>query len=66
MVNRSEIKALVDRHMTPVLDTAEAALPPERYQAFRRVVLNASGDRGLTADLVDLLGTRPDRRDWNG
>lgn len=66
MVNRRDIKALVDRHMTHVLDTAEAALPPERYQAFRRVVLNALGDRGLTADLVDLLGKGSDRRDWNG
>lgn len=65
MVDRREIKTLVDRHMTHVLDSAEAALPQERFQAFRRIVLRALGDRGLTADLVELLD-RSDRRDWNG
>lgn len=56
MVTRADIKAAIDLRITNVLDTAEAALPPERFKAFRRVVLRAFGDRGLTADLHQLLG----------
>ena len=58
MVTRADIKAAIDLRITNVLDTAEAALPPERFKAFRRVVLRAFGDRGLTADLINCSAGR--------
>jgi hypothetical protein len=50
---------LLNPRIKRILDIAEASLPPERYRAFRRVVLNEFGWSGMEEQLKSLLQRRP-------
>ena len=47
--------ARVNKRAGHILDAAEAALPADRFRAFRRIVLRQLGDDELGADLDQLL-----------
>lgn len=40
-----------------VLLLAEASLPPERFQAFRKLFLGEFGRQGLERELATIIGT---------
>lgn len=48
------IMSLVNRRVTRLLDVAETALPGERFQPFRKIMLEEFGRNGLEKELVDL------------
>jgi hypothetical protein len=55
MVRPRDIDALLKRRIGYILDVAEAALPADRFPAFRRIVLKEFGDDGFAADLLCLF-----------
>lgn len=55
MVKPRDIETLVRRRIGFILDVAEAALPADRFPAFRRIVLKEFGDDGFAADLDQLF-----------
>jgi hypothetical protein len=59
MVNPDKIVRALNRHITKILDAAEAAIPPERYQAFRRIVLRELGKDEFELELNRLYAARP-------
>lgn len=63
MVKRNAIVAAINPHLHRVLLAAEAALPGERFPAFRRIVLAELGRNGLQESLQRLLvpGGEPGR-----
>lgn len=50
-----DIANLANRRIGLLLDVAEAALPPERFAAFRRIMLREFGSEGFAADVERLL-----------
>jgi len=59
MVNSKDIIRLLNRHITKILDAAEAAIPPGRYKAFRRIVLRELGKDEFELELNRLYAARP-------
>ncbi len=54
MVRKTEVLKLVHGHVTHVLLVAQASLPSSQFQAFRTVVLNEFGRKGLEGELEQL------------
>jgi hypothetical protein len=54
MVSRDHTMQLVNRHLSRLLTVAEAALPPERFRAFRKAALDEFGRNGLEGELNEL------------
>ncbi len=50
-----EVMGLVNRHLNNVLLSAEAAMPGDQFQAFRKITLNEFGKCGLLAELERLF-----------
>ena len=60
MVTVDNVMVLVRKHLTQILNIAEAALPHDQFTGFRRVALNEFGRNGLEGDLARLEhGDRP-------
>lgn len=55
MIDPREVMELVNQHVNWMLTVAEAALPPERFKAFRKLVLDEFGHKGLASELFTLL-----------
>ncbi|MBB3065770.1 hypothetical protein [Limibacillus halophilus] len=49
------ILSLINHRKTRIIDLAQASLPPEQFQAFRKITLEEFGERGLIADLRALF-----------
>ena len=52
---KEEILALVRKRLGLVLAVAKVAIPPEQYDAFRKISLDAFGQQGLEGDLDKYL-----------
>ena len=50
-----DITDLVNKRLALVLDVAAAAIPPDRFPAFRKIVLRQFGADELAADIERLL-----------
>ena len=61
MVSKEDIKGLLNSHLTRLLLVAEVALPPNQFQAFRKVALDEFGNNGFGKDLDRLLGNNKAR-----
>jgi hypothetical protein len=59
MVSPRDVLPLVMRHVTRLLDVAEAALPESQFRAFRRVALNEFGSGKLGEELNALFQNTP-------
>ena len=46
------------RRLNLVLTVAEAALPESQFRAFRKLVLDEFGHKGLESEIIDLLRDR--------
>ena len=46
-----QIIALLAPYKKKVLDVAQAALPPQQFEAVRRLTLDALGDQGFEGEL---------------
>jgi hypothetical protein len=57
MVDLADILRAIDRRKQKLLLFAEAALPPERFQPFRKLLLDELGNSGLVKDLRGLFGS---------
>ena len=66
MVSQSELIACLNEHVGRLLDVAEVALPPDRFVAFRRIVLREFGERGFAGDLRDMCAMFAAGRDGQG
>jgi hypothetical protein len=55
VINSRTITDLVNKRIGNVLDVAEAAIPAERFPAFRRIVLREFGSEGFGADVKHLV-----------
>ena len=55
MIDPREVIELVNQHVNRTLTVAEAALPPEQFKAFRKLMLDEFGHRGLASELLTLL-----------
>ena len=51
MVTVDTVMTMVNRHLTKLLNVAEAALPREQFKGFRRIALDEFGRNGLEGDL---------------
>jgi hypothetical protein len=59
-IDERDIQARVMRRVGRVLTFAEALLPREQFEVFRRYVLREFGDRELRQELKEIFGS--DRR----
>ena len=57
MVIKERMMAAVRAHLRNILLVAEAALPGQQFEAFRKLVLNEFGKSGLEGELDRLLGS---------
>jgi hypothetical protein len=55
MVTKRNIERLINTHISQVLLVAESALPPNQFQAFRKLTLNEFGNNGLGKELERLF-----------
>ncbi|MEQ8442528.1 MAG: hypothetical protein RIM33_17170 [Alphaproteobacteria bacterium] len=54
-VEPKAILALLNHRVTRILTIAEAALPQDRFKAFRKLVLDEMGRNGMETDLYQLF-----------
>lgn len=54
MVTLDQVLCALKPHVDRVLTTAQAALPDQQYQAFRKITLDALGKSGFEGDLRKL------------
>ncbi len=57
MVNREEIRTLINPRLKRVLTILEVSVPKEKYGICRKVVLDEFGNSGLVRELEELLGS---------
>ena len=57
MVTKEHIMAAVRAHLRNILLSAEAALPGQQFEAYRKLVLNEFGKSGLEGELDRLFGS---------
>ncbi len=55
MVATDDIISLHNRYLTKILDAAEAAIPAERFPAFRRIALREFGKEEFELELKRLF-----------
>ena len=55
-MRKEEIERLLNPHLNRLLLVAEVALPPNQFQAFRKVALDEFGNNGFGKDLDKLFG----------
>jgi len=58
MVGPRDIISLQGRYLTKILDAAEAAIPAERFPAFRRITLREFGKEEFELELKRLFSGR--------
>jgi hypothetical protein len=56
MVRVDDVVLRLNQRVAVVLTVAEASLPPERFRAFRKFMLDSFGWNGLAGDLKALDG----------
>lgn len=54
MVKVNEVVERLNQRVAVVLTVAESSLPPERFRAFRKFVLDSFGWQGLAGELREL------------
>ena len=52
------IVAMINRRINKILTIAEVGLPPERFQPFRKLVLDEMGRNGMETELHQLFDER--------
>jgi hypothetical protein len=57
MVTEDAIKAIINPRLNRTLWFAQLAMPDEKFQVFRKLLLDEFGKRGLEGDLDRLLGS---------
>lgn len=62
MVDAAVINALISKRVGRVLDYAELAIPTDKLERYRKLVLDEFGHSGLRKELAELL----DRGDQSG
>tara|TARA_R110002110_G_scaffold258135_1_gene474042 strand:- start:1842 stop:2033 length:192 start_codon:yes stop_codon:yes gene_type:complete len=55
MVSETDLQALIDRRVKRVLDYGELAVPNEKFERFRTLVLDEFGHSGIRKDFAELL-----------
>ncbi len=55
MIDPRDIVGLIGVRVGKTLTIAEAALRPEQFKAFRKLVLDEFGRNGLETELYDLI-----------
>lgn len=55
MATKEQIHDLINSHLNHVLLCAQAALPPQQFQAYRKLVLDEFGKGGLGKELDRLF-----------
>jgi hypothetical protein len=63
MIALSSLLELVNGHKKQVLSFAEAAMPESQFRAFRKLVLNEFGEKGLEGELVKLYAENRSKRE---
>ena len=58
MVTQEQIMQLINPYVKELLDIAELSLPKEKFQIFRKVMLNKFGNSGLGKDLERVFRSR--------
>lgn len=67
MVELQEVLRLISKSKHQLLLVAEAALPQDQFNGFRKFTLEALGERGLEGDLKALFrDSKREGQDWNG
>lgn len=66
MVKPRDIADLASKRVGLILDVAEAAIPADRFPAFRRLILKQFGAEGFAADLERLFLDDAAGTDRNG
>tara|TARA_R110002110_G_scaffold44362_1_gene136732 strand:- start:1788 stop:2030 length:243 start_codon:yes stop_codon:yes gene_type:complete len=67
MVELQEILRLINKSKHRLLSVAEAALPQDQFNGFRKFTLEELGDCGLEGDLKALFrDSKREGQDWNG
>lgn len=54
-IGPQEVVTLLNERLTRILTIAEAALPPQQFKAFRKLVLDEMGRNGMEAELHRLF-----------
>jgi hypothetical protein len=55
MVTREDIEKVVNNTLKYILLVAESSLPASQFVAYRKLVLDSCGERGLVRDLERLI-----------
>jgi hypothetical protein len=61
MVNKEDIKTLINPRLNRVLTAVELSVPKDKYGTCRKVILNEFGNSGLVRDLEELFGGSGDK-----
>ncbi len=56
MVNKEDIKTLINPRLNRVLTAVELSVPKDKYGTCRKVILDEFGNSGLVRELEELLG----------
>ena len=57
MVNKEDIKTLINPRLNRVLTAVELSVPKDKYGTCRKVILDEFGNSGLVRELEELLGS---------
>lgn len=66
MVSPDRIANMLGERIGRILDAAELGLDQQKFEVFRRIVLNEMGEKGLRRDLKALFDGSPGTTDRNG
>ena len=64
MISADQILRLVNSHLGKLLRVAEAAMPKEQFQAFRRLALDEFGRNGFGKGLAKVIGDQRNGTGW--
>ena len=56
MVNKEDIRILINPRLNRVLTAVELSVPKDKYGTCRKLILNEFGNSGLVRDLEELFG----------
>ena len=57
MVNKEDIKTLINPRLNRVLTAVELSVPKDKYGTCRKVILDEFGNSGLVRELEELFGS---------
>jgi hypothetical protein len=56
MVNKEDIRTLINPRLNRVLTAMELSVPKDKYGTCRKLILNEFGNSGLVRDLEEMFG----------